>query len=143
MNYSMRDLLTGVQVMSKSVFGQKKEYTIQFNHEEDGLWYVDFPNWPFDHHNLLMVAGADQMCAFLSDDDKNTWVNVIPTNKEEDHPGYAKLIQKDHSLMGGSTYEVTGLEGFNRDIWLCPVTLFVLGNYPKYMYVKKARENDQ
>lgn len=143
MNYSMRDLLTGAQVMSKSVFGQKKEYTIQFNHEEDGLWYVDFPNWPFDHHNLLMVAGADQMCAFLSDDDKNTWVNVIPTNKEEDHPGYAKLIQKDHSLMGGSTYEVTGLEGFNRDIWLCPVTLFVLGNYPKYMYVKKARENDQ
>ena len=143
MNYSMRDLLTGAQVMSKSVFGQKKEYTIQFNHEEDGLWYVDFPNWPFDHHNLLMVAGADQMCAFLSDDDKNTWVNVIPTNKEEDHPGYAKLIQKDHSLMGGSTYEVTGLEGFNRDIWLCPVTLFVLGNYPKYMYVKKARENDR
>ncbi len=143
MNYSMRNLLTGAQVMSKNVFGQKKEYTIQFNHEEDGLWYVDFPNWPFDHHNLLMVAGADQMCAFLSDDDKNTWVNVIPTNKEEDHPGYAKLIQKDHSLMGGSTYEVTGLEGFNRDIWLCPVTLFVLGNYPKYMYVKKARENDQ
>ena len=143
MNYSMRDLLTGAQVMSKSVFGQKKEYTIQFNHEEDGLWYVDFPNWPFDHHNLLMVAGADQMCAFLSDDDKNTWVNVIPTNKEENHPGYAKLIQKDHSLMGGSTYEVTGLEGFNRDIWLCPVTLFVLGNYPKYMYVKKARENDR
>lgn len=143
MNYSMRDLLTGAQVMSKSVFGQKKEYTIQFNHEEDGLWYVDFPNWPFDHHNLLMVAGADQMCAFLSDDDKNTWVNVIPTNKEEDHPGYAKLIQKDHSLMGGSTYEVTGLEGFNRDIWLCPVTLFVLGNYPKYIYVKKARENDR
>jgi hypothetical protein len=94
MNYSMRDLLIGAQVMSKSVFGQKKEYTIQFNHEEDGLWYVDFPNWPFDHHNLLMVAGADQMCAFLSDDDKNTWVNVIPTNKEEDHPGYAKLIQK-------------------------------------------------
>ena len=139
----MKDLLTGAQVMSKSVFGQKKEYTIQFNHEEDGLWYVDFPNWPFDHHNLLMVAGADEMCAFLSDDDKNTWVNVIPTNKEEDHPGYAKLIQKEHSLMGGSTYEVTGLEGFNRDIWLCPVTLFVLGNYPKYMYVKKARENDQ
>ena len=78
------------------------------------------------------------MCAFLSDDDKNTWVNVIPANKEEDHPGYAKLIQKDHSLTGGSTYEVTGLEGFNRDIWLCPVTLFVLGKYPKYMYVKKA-----
>lgn len=143
MNYSMKDLLSGAQVISKSVFGQRSEYTIQFNHEEDGLWYVDFPNWPFDHHNLLMVAGADEMCAFLSDDDKNTWVNVIPANKEEDHPGYAKLIQKEHSLTGGSTYEVTGLEGFERDIWLCPVTLFVLGKYPKYMYVKKANGSNQ
>ena len=50
----------------------------------------------------------------------------------------AELIQKDHSLTGGSTYEVRNLEGFNRDIWLCPVTLFVLGRYPKYMYVKKV-----
>ena len=63
---------------------------------------------------------------------------AIPTDKEEDHPGYAKLVQQKHSLTGGSTYDVIGLEGFNRDIWLCPVTLFVLGKYPKYMYIKKA-----
>ena len=126
--------------MATNVFGNKKEYQIQFNHEEDGLWYVDFPGWPFSHHNLLMVNGADKMCAFLSDDDKHTYVDVIPTNKEEDHPGYAKLIQKEHSLTGGSTYQVTGLDGFNRDIWLCPVTLFVLGEYPKYMYVKKTNK---
>ena len=124
--------------MAHSVFGKRDEYHLQFNHEEDGLWYVDFPNWPFDHHNLLMVAGADKLCAFLSDDDKYAYVDVIPAKKEEDHPGYAKLIQKDHSLTGGSTYQVTGLDGFNRDIWLCPVTLFVLGKYPKYMYIKKG-----
>ena len=68
MQYTIRDLLHGAKAMSKSVFGQKDEYQIKFNHEDDGLWYVDFPNWPFDHHNLLMVAGADKMCAFLSDD---------------------------------------------------------------------------
>ena len=139
MKYSIKTLLTGAQKMAKSVFGKKKEYHIQFNHEDDGLWYVDYPNWPFDHHNLMMVAGADEMCAFLSDDDKNTYVSVIPTNKEEDHPGYAKLIQQEYSLTGGSTYKVTGLEGFDKDIWLCPVTLFVLGEYPKYLYVKKSK----
>ena len=138
MNYTIKDLLTGAKVMSKSVFGQKKEYKLQFNHEEDGLWYVDFPGWPFDHHNLLMVAGSDEMCAFLSDDNKFTYVNVIPSDKEENHPGYAKLIQGEHSLTGGSVYHVTGLEGFDRDIWVCPVTLFVLGKYPKYIYVKKT-----
>ena len=138
MQYTVRDLLHGAKAMSKSVFGKKDEYQIKFNHEEDGLWYVDFPNWPFDHHNLLMVAGADKMCAFLSDDDVTTEVLVRPSNKRLNLEGYAELIQKDHSLTGGSTYEVRNLEGFNRDIWLCPVTLFVLGRYPKYMYVKKA-----
>ena len=140
MSYTIKDLLFGAKTLASSVFGDKKEYTIKFNHEDDGLWYVDFPNWPFDHHNLLMVCGADELCAFLSDDDKETVVNVIPSNKEEDHPGYAKLIQKEYSLTGGSTYQVTGLDGFTKDIWLCPVTLFVLGKYPKYMYIKKTHE---
>ena len=138
MNYTVSDLLTGARVMSKSVFGRKKEYQLKFNHEEDGLWYVDFPNWPFDHHNLLMVAGADKLCAFLSDDDKETKVLVRPSKEKLELEGYAELVQKEHSLTGGSVYEVRNLEGFNRDIWLCPVTLFVLGKYPKYMYVKKA-----
>ena len=137
MEYTITDLLNGARTMASSVFGRKKEYELQFNHEKDGKWYVDFPNWPFDHHNLMMVAGADDLCAFLSDDNLYTHVKVIPTNNEEEHPGYAKLIQKEHSLTGGSTYEVTGLEGFERDIWLCPVTLFVLGQYPMYLYVKK------
>lgn len=138
MNYTISDLMNGASKMATSVFGKKKEYQLKFNHENDGYWYVDFPDWPFSHHNLMMVAGADDMCSFLSDDDKHTYVNVIPSNKEENHPGYAKLIQKQHSLTGGSTYEVTNLKGFERDIWLCPVTLFVLGQYPKYIYVKKS-----
>ena len=138
MQYTVSDLLHGARVMSRSIFGQKDEYTIKFNHEDDGLWYVDFPNWPFDHHNLLMVAGADKLCAFLSDDDVTSEILVRPSSKRLQLEGYAELIQKDHSLTGGSTYEVRDLEGFHRDIWLCPVTLFVLGTYPKYMYIKKA-----
>lgn len=138
MQYTIQDLLKGAKAMSRSVFGKRDEYQIKFNHEDDGLWYVDFPNWPFDHHNLLMVNGADEMCAFLSDDDITTEVLVRPSNKRLQLEGYAELVQKEHSLTGGSTYEVHNLEGFNRNIWLCPVTLFVLGRYPKYMYVKKA-----
>ena len=138
MQYTISDLMNGAKAMSKSVFGKKHEYQIKFNHEADGLWYVDFPNWPFDHHNLLMVAGADKLCAFLSDNDVTTEVLVRPSKKKLELEGYAELVQKDHSLTGGSTYEVRNLEGFDRDIWLCPVTLFVLGHYPKYMYVKKV-----
>ena len=135
MNFS--DAIMNAKNLAMNYFGERKEYELQFNHEEDNCWYIDFPNWGFSHHNLMMVSGADDLCAFLSDDDRFAYVKVIPAKKEEDHPGYAKLVQKTHSLFGGSTYQVTGLEGFDRDIWLCPVTLFVLGEYPKYIYLKK------
>ena len=138
MTYSFNDIKNGAKAMAKSVFGKKEEYIIKFNHEEDGLWYVDFPNWPFDHHNLLMVAGADELCAFLSEDNVSSYISVIPASKKEEHEGYAELTRVNSSLTGGATYEVKNLPGFNRDIWLCPVTLFVLGEYPKYMYIKKA-----
>lgn len=138
MNYNVNDLLHGAQVMASSVFGRRREYNLQFNHEEDNRWYVDFPGWSFDHHNLMMVAGADKLCDFLSDDGRFAYVNVVPRNKRLDMPGYACLVQGEHSLTGGSTYTVTDLPGFEREIWLCPVTLFVLGRYPKYIYVKKS-----
>lgn len=139
MNYNLHDLTHGAQAMARSVFGKKKEYNLQFNHEEDGKWYIDFPNWPFDHHNLLMVAGADDLCAFLSDDDKFTYVSVIPAKKREEHEGYFELEQLDKGLTSGSTYQVNGLDGFTSKIWICPVTLFVLGEYPKYIYIKKNK----
>lgn len=137
MHYTIKDLTQGAKIMAGRVFGKKKEYHLQFNHEEDGLWYIDYPNWPFDHHNLLMVAGADDLCAFLSDDDKYTKVSVIPATKKENHEGYFELEQISSGLTSGSTYEVHALEGFTKNIWICPVTLFVLGSYPKYIYVKK------
>ncbi|MBR4219126.1 MAG: hypothetical protein IKR71_08820 [Bacteroidales bacterium] len=137
MSYSINELLNGAQIIAKTVFGNKKEYELKFNHEEDGCWYIDFPNWPFDHHNLMMVAGADDLCAELSDNDRYVKVHVIPTNKEECHDGYVKLTQIESGLTEGSTYSVSGLAGFNRNIWLCPVTLFVFGKYPKYIYLKK------
>ena len=140
MHYSLNDLLSGAQVISRSVFGRKEEYKLQFNHEEDGGWYVDFPNWPFDHGNLEMVAGADKLCEVLSDDNKFTHVLVRPSDKPLNLPGYACLTQGVHSITGGSHYDVTGISGFERTIWLCPVTLFVLGRYPKYIYIKNKVE---
>lgn len=132
------DFLSGAKQMARNFFGSKEKYKLQFNHEDDGCWYVDYPSWPFSHHNLMMVAGADEMCAFLSDDDKTTKVEVVPSKKKRnDMKDYAELIQKEYSLTGGSTYEVHNLPGFTKDIWICPVTLFVLGEYPKYIYVKK------
>ena len=133
----MKNLTKAASLMQKSVFGKKSEYALKFNHESDGCWYIDFPGWPFDHHNLMMVAGADDLCDYLSDDGLETRVCVRPTSKREKHEGYAELRRLDHSLTGGAHYEVRGINGFKKKIWLCPVTLFVLGTYPAYIYLKK------
>jgi len=133
---NINQILKGTKIISNSVFNKQQEYKLRFVHEDDNCWYVDLPEWPFDHHNLMMVAGADKLCAFLSSDDKDVKVSVIPSDKPLTIDGYAELKQKDYGLTEGSTYDVLNLEGFQRDIWLCPVTLFVLGRYPKYIYVK-------
>lgn len=137
MHYTIKDIKNATQAITKSILGKKKEYHLQFNHEEDGLWYIDFPSWKFDHHNLLMVNGADELCAFLSDDNKFTKVSVISSKERKEIKGYFELEQLSSGLTTGSTYKVNHLDRFTRNIWICPVTLFVLGEYPKFIYVKK------
>ena len=136
--YSINDLVNGASKLAASVFGKREKYELQFNHEDDGYWYVNYPGWPFDHYNLMMVSGADRLCAIFSDDNRVARVEVIPSSSERNLPDYAQLTQLQSSLAGGSTYSVTNLPAFKGTIWLCPVTLFVLGEYPKFLYVRKA-----
>lgn len=110
---------------------------LTFNKENDGCWYIDLPNWPFAHHNLMMVAGADDLCEFLSDDGRTVKVGVAYSDQPFDVPGCCELERTQHSLTGGADYNVNKLAGFDRKIWLCPVTLFVFKCYPKYIYLKK------
>ena len=45
----------------------KRVFHLAFNKEADGDWYIEFPGYPFAHHNLMMVAGADQLCAYVAE----------------------------------------------------------------------------
>ena len=139
--YTIIDIFKGAPKLVKSVLNRKREYRIQFNKEKNGCWYVDFPHWPFSHDNLAMVSGADKMLDLLSDGVLFVKVSVIPAKKKGQHDGYIELEQTEHSLFGGSTYQVKYepfSQRFKRDtLWICPVTLFVLGRYPKFIYVKR------
>ena len=122
-----------------------KVFHLKFNKEADGHWYIDLPHYPFAHHNLMMVAGADRLCQYGA--------------CKEGHPDYAlvevttgnKLIdgQEPDIIMTrtekgyGATYSnatangqepVVEVNGTIRSIptaWLCPVTLLVLHCYPE------------
>ena len=142
MDYTLADLTKAIS-MVKNV-EKKEEYIISFTKEDDGLWYVDYPNWPFDHHNLLMVDGADKLCELLSYDGKHTKISVIPSKERKvlqshDINERFALLRDKWGLTEGATYQVQ-LAPFKYNggprIWLCPVTLFVLGEYPEYLYIK-------
>ena len=83
-----------------------------------------------------MVGGSDKLLDYLCEKDNRVTIEVLPRNKKEQHDGFFECEQTASQLTKGSFYDVHGLEGFKRDIWICPVTLCVLGHYPKYIYVR-------
>ncbi len=126
-----------------------KVFHLKFNKEADGDWYIDFPGYPFDHHNLLMVAGADLLCEYVA--------------KKEGHPDYAvvdvttggtRIDGKEpdvimtrfkkgygahyHVADGSGEIPVVNHNGNELTIptaWICPVTLLVLFSYPKQINI--------
>ena len=143
MDYTLEDLAKAAEILKDKCFGKKDEYAVSFTKENDGCWYVDFPNWPFDHSHLQMVRGADKLCELLSYDGKHTKVSVIPSKENKIIQSYDlnerfKLIRTECELTEGATYQVqiNQFKSVGAFIWLCPVTLFVLGEYPEYLYIK-------
>ena len=123
-------------------------YRLFFDKEEDQRWYIRIPEWPYSHHNLMMVAGADDLCEFFSHDNKAI-VFVSPSKAE--HNCYDSLNdgliykKETSSLTGGATYKLVNIYneladkwGIPKTIWLCPVTLFVFGKYPEYLTIRNG-----
>ena len=144
MDYTLEDL-TKVISMVKNV-EKKSEYIISFTKEDDGFWYVDYPNWPFDHSHLQMVSGADKLCELLSYDGKHTKVEVMIADSEKEGLEMNRThqhtdimaVREDYSITGGANYKASACDyrKITPKFWLCPVTLFLLGYYPKYLRIR-------
>ena len=123
----------------------KKVFHLKFNKESDGDWYIEFPGYPFAHHNLMMVAGADQLCAYVAEKERHPRRAVVDVtindhlldDKEPDivmdriKKGYGATYR--NSLPSGLA-PVVFLNGRDVEVdqaWLCPVTLLVLFQYPE------------
>lgn len=127
---------------------RRKHYRLKFLCEEDSgvrRWYYAFRGWGFEHGNLEMVSGADTLCDHHSTDGgKTAVVNVIASRKPircgngkydhfvgEDFPEEWNI--KDRLIWGRNYYNELYP---NEKFWICPVTLFVLGRYPKHLYIE-------
>ena len=126
---------TAIGFVKRILSPKKSEYTLKFNKEENNRWYIDLPEWGGSHSNLEMVAGADDLLDFLGGNP--VIISCITSKENEDIEGYIKLERTDWGLTSGAYYSVN-YDGINRKLWLCPVTLYVMGEYPEYLYVKKV-----
>ena len=145
-----------ILVLVKNVLFRKQKYTLHFKAEIDTpikLWYYDFKHWGFDKHNLLMVSGADNLCEYYAKGKNDVTVKIIARNKPlnnkpnnydlyvaETLPPTTNILDK---ILYGRNYinkEIVVKELKEhlqlKTMWICPVTLFVLGRYPKYIYIK-------
>lgn len=115
----------------------RSKHDLSFYHEDDGIWYVDFPDWPFAHHNFAMVDGADKLCSYLADGKHTVRVEVIASKALLTLSGYGLLTKTCSNLFYGADYDATDFENFQRSVWICPSRCLCRGRHPKYIYVKK------
>ena len=95
--------------------------------------------WPGDRYNLAMVAGSNHLLTYLDTKKENCVRVLVRPNKKRisNMEGYFECVKQYSGLFAGATYKVNGLPDFNREIWICPVTLTILGHYPNFIYIKQ------
>ncbi len=97
-------------------------------------WYVELPSYEGPKSDLEMVTGADTMLEYMAEGEMS--VDVVIS--EDEFQGGDKLVLVKTDENGGdykmSTYR--GIE-INLDLWLCNVTLFVLGKFPEVIWIAK------
>lgn len=124
----------------------KHEYQLSFV-KEDNKWYADIKGWPQKYHdNAMMVGNASKALDYLAKGSLRIDVKLYPCsmNPKENKDIITKikgatlvLTKESSGLMTGGFYEADPLPKEIGEIWICPVTLFVLGKYPERIYVKK------
>lgn len=106
-------------------------------------WFIDLPSYPFSQAHLAMVKGADVLLDQLAENMSEVWLegSTQPIHEYTDVLDRVKKL----GLTKGAVYKGNNIQipytilG-NNNLWLCPVTLFVFGHYPKKIYYKKIQK---
>lgn len=107
-------------------------------YKEGNNWYVDLPDWDGAKSDLLMIGGADTMLDIISE---NT-TEVTTTISLEPFEGADKLtfVKLATDIGEGAYYHLESYKGTKHElsVFLCDVTLFVFGEFPKEIYITKS-----
>ena len=105
-------------------------------------WYCDVPGFPkelFEH--TLMVGGASKFLDYYSRGDSKIVATIRATTAEGEKFFCGSRLHKISSTLTGGAFYKDPSGNFNEEIWLCPVTLFLLGKYPERILIYKINKN--
>lgn len=114
-------------------------------YKEDSSWFADLPEY-------IESGGTKAQCQMVYGAD--TWLDIISNNSNEitlelsnepfdgaDKLSFESSTEAFEEEELGAYYRIGFFEGenhTNKRLWLCPVTLYVFGEYPKKIYYKRA-----
>lgn len=135
----MWNKITTILRLVWNVISRRKKFTLRFI-KESGRWYYDFKNWGFEKGNLEMVAGADKLCEKYSAGDEAIVKIIASKKKQKVGDEWKEYTGEDLSKFSFTDRLLYGREYQGKDdkFWICPVTLFVLGRYPNYLYIQSG-----
>lgn len=133
-----------IKALIQSLF--KHEYKLSFV-KENGKWYADIKGWPQQlHDNAQMVSNSDKVLDYLAKGHSRVNVKIYPCSLNSKKnikllnkiKGATLTLTKEASKWNaGAIYDTSNVPKEISEIWICPVTLFVLGKYPKRIYIKQ------
>lgn len=133
-----------VIVLIKSVYHSKMGngfYEVSFT-KIGRKWYCDVPGFPkelFEH--TLMVGGASKFLEYYSRGEIRIKATIKIANEMDDKYFCGSRLYKNSSTLTGGAFYKDPSGNFDEEIWLCPVTLFLLGKYPERILIYRINKN--
>ena len=134
-NFKIVVIMMFMQIVKMIKLLASKVKKLTFVLEDDGRWYAIVPFiYEHFHPRTEMVFGANRLLDHLLREKERTVSVTVHKKPVEDAD--VTLTRVKWVLLNGAFYQVELKEGaFKELIWICPVTLFVYGHYPKKMYL--------
>ncbi len=103
--------------------------------KEGKYWYIDFLEWKGRKSALMMVGGAHTLLDLMAQGKQDVLIYV----DEEDFEGAEHLKLIDLCWFNGANYRLETYKSYylHLKVWLCDVTLKVLGEFPDDIYFAK------
>jgi hypothetical protein len=107
----------------------------RFYKELDERWYIDLPDWIGSKADLEMVAGADVMLNYMSDNGNEVTLKL--SEEEFENSDKLEFVRMALEIENGAFYYLKEYQGVDIDLemWLCDVTKFVFGYFPQEIYI--------